>query len=847
MGFLSADRARRSGRVTVVQLLTSVAGFVAVSVLGGILVAGLALPLVTVTGNAANGTAAAFMALPDEFSNTTLPQASHIYASDGTTLLATFYDQNREVVHLEEISPWVQKAIVAVEDKRFWEHNGVDGEGLLRVAYLTVRGDGTQGASTITQQLVKNTLREAAAARDDSEAEAAATEVSIERKIREWRLALAYEEKLNAEYGNVCTADPKVDCGKEAVLEQYLNIAQFGRSVYGIEAASQFYFGIPAKELDALQAATIVGITQNPSKWDPSRHPDNNVIRRNIVLNLMADQDMISQAELERYKATPLEDYLNITYPKVSCAASEIAPFFCDYVTKVIMKDETFRGEGRSMLYKGGLKIITTLDVNAQVIANAQLNAAIPPGDSSGLANALVAIDNTTGNILAMAQNRTFDPTSSAPNSTAINYTVDRTYGGSRGFSPGSTFKPVVLAEWLNTGHSLNQVVSGVSREWKLADWRACGGSTGALGTWKPGNVEGVTATQQPVWRATANSVNTAYVAMAAQLDLCGIRDMAAALGFNRADGNEFELVPSATLGSQNASPLTMASVYQTFANRGVHCVPRSILAITDLEGNDVLFADGSKIEPPAVDCRQAISSDVADGVSYGLQKVMTDGSGKRVQLSGRPSAGKTGTSQKNMHTWFAGYTPQVTAVVWQGNPNVDTPQQFITINGKYYRYVYGSTVAAPVWKNFMDQFLVGQPALGLASPSAAMLNGVPRPVPDVQCFEEVDAQYAINDAGFTYDNYGMLYTTMCPAGTVVRVSPETGTSLSPGAVVGYYLATPDLPSWWHNWPASWNPNVPPSDWWGGAWPPVEWATHPPTGWDPDSWGDDGDGPGGGG
>ncbi|MBC7297432.1 MAG: transglycosylase domain-containing protein, partial [Demequina sp.] len=226
MGLFTADRARRDGRVTIVQFVTSLAGFLLFSVMGGVLVAGLALPAVTVGGQAVNGTATLFESLPEEFDQTDLPQASSVYASDGTTLLATFYTQNRVVVPLEEISPWMQKAQVAVEDKRFWLHNGVDGEGLLSAAYDNLSSSETRGASTITQQLVKNTLLQAAENISDEEesraAVKAATEVSLARKIREWRLALAYEERLNGIYGKVCTDDPQVDCGKEQVLQQYL-------------------------------------------------------------------------------------------------------------------------------------------------------------------------------------------------------------------------------------------------------------------------------------------------------------------------------------------------------------------------------------------------------------------------------------------------------------------------------------------------------------------------------------------------------------------------------------------------------------------------------------------------
>jgi membrane peptidoglycan carboxypeptidase len=842
MGFLTSDRARRDGRVTFVQLLTALAGFVAFSVMGGILLAGLALPAVTVAGTAANGTATIFEALPREFDNTDLPQSSYIYASDRETLLATFFVQNRKVVPLEEISPFMQMAVVAVEDKRFWQHNGVDGEGLLRAAYEAVASDDLQGASTLTQQLVKNTLREAAEAEGDTEAAKAATEVSLERKIREWRLALAYEEKLNSIHGDECGKEPEVDCGKEQILESYLNIAQFGPSVYGVEAAAQFYFGIAASELDALQAATIAGITQNPTKWDPVRNPENAKIRRDIVLNVMLEQRMISNVEYYNFTRTSIEESLNLTYPKFSCAAAPLAPFFCDYVTKVIGKDEAFKDEGLNLLYRGGLNIITTLDVNAQGAANDELVAAIPPGDESGLATALVALRNDTGDILAMSQNRAFDPTSKEPNSTAINYSVDREMGGSRGFSPGSSFKPVILTEWLRTGHSLNQVVSGAIRDWDLKDWRAnCEGGGGYVGKWKPGNSEGLAAVQQPVWQATANSVNTAYVAMASQLDLCDVRDTAEDIGFHRADGKPFELVPSMTLGSQNASPLTMASVYQTFANRGVHCTPRAILEIKDLDGNDVKFTDGTIVTPPPVNCSQVISTEVADGVTYGLSKVMEVGSGKRFQLAGRPSAGKTGTAQNNTHTWFAGYTPQISSVVWIGNPDKDVPQQFITINGKFYRYVFGSLLAGPTWKLFMDRALANYDAVGLPAVSPSVLNGVSRPVPDVKCLTEDEAQFELNKAGFLYENGGSLYSFECPAGTVAQVTPEVGTSLGPGATVYYYLSTDQLPSWWYNWPPGWNPNVPPSDYWGGPWPPVEWTTNPPTGWDPESWDPDPD------
>lgn len=832
----SASRSSRPGRVSFLQLVTAIAGFFVFSVMGGVLVAGLVLPAATVAGQAAAGGEEVFESLPEEFENTSLPQSSYIYASDGTTLLATFYDQNRQVVQLEDISPWMQKAQIAIEDKRFWDHGGVDGEGLLRVAYLMASGGDTQGASTITQQLVKNMLLQAAVAAEDEEAIEAATETTVARKVREWRLALGYEERLNEKYGTACTADPAVDCGKEQVLESYLNIAQYGPSVYGVEAAAQLYFGVSAKELNAIQAATIAGITQNPSKWNPLRNPDNAEFRRNLVLAAMNDQGELSDEEYELLRFIPIEATLNVTYPKFSCAASELAPFFCNYVTAIIAKDPAFDGKGGQLLYKGGLKIVTTLDVTMQTEATRAVTSAVPATDASGLENALVALDTATGNILAMAQNRDFDPTSTDPTSTAINYSVDRAYGGSRGFQPGSSFKTVVLTEWLNSGRALRQVVSGEQRKWQQNEFSGTCPEIGVLqGTYEPGNIESSSNRQTTVIDATAYSINTAFVAMTQQLDLCAIRDTAEALGFQRADGAEFQLVPSMALGPQNASPLTMASVYQTLANGGIHCEPRAIQSITLLDGSPVIDEEtGETVEPPPVACAQAVSKDVADGVTEALTKVFEYGSAKRVDI-GRPAAGKTGTAQNNTHLWFVGYTPQVAAAVWVGNAEGDIPIHSFTINGVFKRFWYGGDIAAPIWGDFMGSVMGAYPVAGFNPPSETVLNGQQVPVPDVSGLTEEEAQFELNRAGFRYElGAEIFYRPDVPAGTIVSTNPAAGSTLTMGSTVTYYKSGDQYPAWWYNWPSGWDPLTPPSDYWGNVWPPSNWLpNNPSVGWDP--------------
>ncbi|WP_062077080.1 transglycosylase domain-containing protein [Demequina globuliformis] len=837
MGFFTSDDARRDGRVTVVQLASALVAFVAFSVIGGFLIAGIALPAATVASSAASGTSELFEELPAELQDVQLPQQSNIYASDGTTLLATFYDQNRVVVPLEEISPWMQQAIVAVEDKRFWEHNGVDGEGVMSAAYTNLTSDSNPGASTLTQQLVKNKLRTAAENAEDDEAADAATEVSLARKIREWRLALGLEENLTESLGNECSGDnPGVDCAKEEILQQYLNIAQFGPNIYGVEAAAQYYFSKPAKELNAVEAATIAGVTQNPSRWDPTRTFDGEdnyedaEKRRDTVLGTMLEQDMLTQAEFDEYEAVPVQDTLDVSRPLSSCAASQDAPFFCDYVTKVIAKDEVFNTDdqnGRDLLLRGGLDIVTTLDIGKQRIANEELYDSLPADDPNGFAMAMVALEPSTGEILSMAQNRIFDPSAEAENSTSINYAVDREWGGSKGFSPGSTFKTVILANWLETGHSLNQYVSGRQQEWTSENWtETCEGPV-LVGQkpWKPGNVDADNRGQMTVMKATADSINTAYAAMASQLDLCDVRDTAEAMGFERADGADFELVPSSVLGPQNSSPLTMAGIYQTFANDGIHCEPLAIKSITDAEGNE--------LDVPQPDCRQAISKEVADGVTYAMQGVMTEGSGRFFPLEdSRPAAGKTGTANNNKHTWFAGFTPDLVSVFWLGNPDEDVEQQFVTINDRWYNYVYGSTIAGPTWSDFMSRALDGTEISDFDEPTDEILNGVPVRVPYVTDSTEWWARKVANESGFQISvSDSRVYAPNVEEGTVMTQSPGSGAMMTPGTTITIQLSTQSRPSWWTKWPEGWDKSEAPSDYWGSSWPPAEFSSNPPEGW----------------
>ena len=358
--------------------------FLVLSAVAGVLVAGIALPAIGLVGLTAKRGAENFESLPAELSVPPLKQRSRLLAADGT-VLATFYSQNRVYVPMDKISHQMQDAIVAVEDARFYEHNGIDLRGTLRALIAnTQAGEVTQGGSTITQQYVKNVL---AATADTKEEKAAAIEDSVTRKIRELRYALGLEQQWS----------------KKRILEGYLNIAFFGSQAYGVEVAAQRYFSVPASELNAGQAATLAGIVKYPSLYDPLVNPKESEARRNFGLQRMADENMISQATADRFAKQPLKKTLNPSELTRGCLVSP-APFFCDYVEQVFLSDPAYgatRSDRHKLLYGGGLTIRTTLQMDDQASAQAGIEQHLPTGDPSGRVAAIAMLEPGTGNVTA--------------------------------------------------------------------------------------------------------------------------------------------------------------------------------------------------------------------------------------------------------------------------------------------------------------------------------------------------------------------------------------------------------------------------------------------------------------
>ncbi len=787
--------ARSRGRqVNAFQALALLMSFVLVAGVGGVLAAGLVLPGVAIANRTTEVTATAFEELPTELDQPGLPEKSTILAADGT-LLATFFDQNRVVVPLTEISPMLQHAVIATEDKRFYKHAGVDPSGMLRafVQNQTSSG-GQQGASTLTQQYVKNVLIEAALAKPEGPERQAALEAAkghkgkegVARKLREAKLAITLEKTST----------------KNQILEKYLNIAQFGIKVYGAESAAEYYFSKRASDLNYLEAATIAGITQSPSKWDPVAHPDDAEVRRNTVLRLMKEQGYITKADYTAGVATPIASTLKPQELKQGCAVASTvvagSGYFCDFVTKVIVNEPAFgktREDRASLLYKGGLTITTTLDPRLQTEADTEVKAGIPVQDPSGVASSIVTVQPGTGKILAMAQNRDYAAIGDSTKRTeSVNFNTDKAYGGSSGFAPGSTFKPFTLLEWLKQGHSLYDVVNGSVRPLNEKMFTTCGVRNRDF-VWTPGNAE-FGAGNMTVLDATRNSVNLAYLTMGSQLDMCNIMQGATDLGMHLAapraaakDGRaagtiEPGLNPSNIIGTDTVAPLSMAAAFATFASGGIHCDPIAILSVVD--------TNGKQLSVPPANCTQPIESKYANTINYALSNVWK-GTAKSVGAPPFPSAGKTGTTSQNQDTWFVGYTPLLSTAVWVGFSQAPKPVYHMTVAGVWHpKGIFGATIAAPTWKRFMVQALAGAPNPDFAGADPKLVFGEKIPVPSVVGKSQDEAEQILEDAGFTATIAPDEVQSTLPAGLVASQNPSR--SATRGTAVMLTLSNGEAP-----------------------------------------------------
>ncbi len=655
------------------------AKFFGVSMLSGVVLAGIALPAAGALGLSAKGAATGFDQLPGDLKRPPLSQASRILDAGGG-LIATVYSRDRTSVPIDQISPNMQKAIVAIEDARYWKHGAIDIKGVLRALNKNAASGGVaQGASTLTQQYVKNVFIEEAG--DDPDKVAQATQQTLGRKIKELKYAIQVEKEL----------------GKRQILENYLNITFFGEQAYGVQAAAQRYFSTDAKDLTLGQAALLAGIVQSPTHYDPINDPQAATVRRNTVLKRMADLGDITRDQATQAQHTPLG--LKPSTPRNGCiTAVNGAGFFCDYVRETFLNNPVFgatREERAKRWTEGGLTIRTTLDPKAQAAVQNSISRHVYQTDQ--VATAVTLVEPGTGRIVAMGQSR---PYGFQGHETQINYSVDQSLGGGQGFQSGSTFKPITAAAAIDGGTDPNTAYPSPYQMPYPSPVNTCG---------KPwANNEGATVQNENksevgpmnMKEAMAKSVNTYFVQLISDVGVCPVTTMAQKMGIRQASGQPLQQLPSITLGTQQVSPLTMASAYATFANHGVYCTPIAIESIAD--------ASGKQLKVPNTSCTRAMSEQTASTLNTLLKGVVEDGTGKEAGLSDRDSAGKTGTTDSRYAAWFVGYTSNLAGAVWVGGPSRNVQMTNITIGGVYHDKVYGADTPGPIWRDAMSGALAG-------------------------------------------------------------------------------------------------------------------------------------------
>ena len=600
----------------------------------------------------------------------TLPpiRTTYVYDRNGELITTLHGAVDRTVVKLSEISPHMIDAVIATEDKDFYEHSGVDPIGIARAAWTNFRGtdNEVQGASTITQQLVKNVY--AGDYLTDEETglqEYVQPERSVEQKIREIMLAIKLEQEL----------------GKDRILAQYLNTVYFGHGAYGIEAAAQTYFDKPAKRLSVIQAATLAGVLHAPELYDPIDRPYDNEFRRDYSLDQMVRYGYLDAAEAERLK----EKKCCGTAPDDASErlnAPGDAEYFVDHVRQTLFDLPRF---GSARVYGGGLEVTTTIDLGLQEAAENAIATHLPDEGTDPEA-ALVAVSVADGQILALAGGRDWE-------TSKVNLA---TGAGGGGRQAGSAFKAFTLAEAMQQGYDLDAWWNGPSTM-GIPD---CPDSTQPDGIWHPTNAEG--SGSYSLAGATANSVNTIFAQLIAQLGPEDVADMANDLGIR----SDLPPVCAITLGSVAVNPLEMTNAYATLANHGVRHWATPILKVTTPSGRTERLPENAG--------EQVIDPNDADLVTYALQGVIQGGTGSSAAIPGYPAAGKTGSAKNNVDAWFCGYTVQVAACVWIGYAEGEIPLE----NVQGVPLVYGGTIPAAIWQDFMTIAMEGRDPESFATPS---------------------------------------------------------------------------------------------------------------------------------
>ena len=686
-------------------------GLVVFSVLVGILCTLAITPGLAMAGLTTSQTVGIFQDLPGSIQIGQLPQRNRIFANgpSGPVQVATVYDQNREEDSWDKISPYLKDAAIDGEDKDYYSHGGVDFGALVRAAASNVGSGSVQsGASTIAMQVVRNVETEDALKLKTPAARKAAykvaTEDTLPRKLKEMRLAIGLEKQFS----------------KREILNEYLNIANFGGNNYGVEAAAQAYFSTSALKVTPAEAASIIAIVQDPSTRSLGSKADfaANQSRRNFILGQMYAAHDLTKTQYTKAMATPVNaSFVHPSAVQNGCLSSAVNyRWICDYTVNDVANLPALgatKAAREANWAVGGYDVYTTFSTQLQDAASNTLAALVPANESRfQLGGAISTVQPGTGKILVMAENKTFDDTlnGGGPTTTAVNFNVDRDNGGSSGFQPGSAYKLFTLLDWLMQGHKLTDVFNASVRSMPMSSFTACGAKlSGPAYTFKNDeNEQGPTT----ILQATARSINSVFIQMSAQLDLCDIRDVAKSLGVHNATGQPLSDLPSCIIGGcdNTIAPLTLAAAYAAIADQGVYCAP---VGVEKLVG-----PTGKNLAAQPADCHQAVPANIADTAAKALQGVMIGG-GTGVTANpndGTAFIGKTGTTNNSLQTWIVASSTKASTAVWVGNISGSQPLRSITVG-----HTQAALLRHAVFKAVMrvvDQYVGAAPPFAPADPA---------------------------------------------------------------------------------------------------------------------------------
>ncbi len=583
-------------------------------------------------------------------------QATEIYWSDGTTLLASIGEANRTLVPLAEVPLHMQQAILAAEDRGFYDHGGISPRGIARAVINNVRGGDQQGGSTITQQLVKNYYL--------------TQDQTYTRKVREAVLSLKMEQTLS----------------KDQILEDYLNTIYFGRSAYGIQAAARAYYGKDVGDLTVSESAALAAIVRSPGFYNPEEQADRLEARWNYVLDGMVSEGWLTAEERATQEFVP---------PKKR-KVSETYAGTKGYLIQTVKRELAVLGYDEDTVNRGGLRVVSTFERQAQKATVEAVKAERPTEKDVHVG--VISVNPASGAIVSMYGGPDYleQPFNDATQATA---------------QAGSTFKPFALAAGLEAD-------IGLRSQWNGAGPQVFKNPPDCE-PYRVRNYGGASFGTITLLQATEKSVNTVYVPLSIQVGTKKVAELAHRVGIP--DEVVIDDCSTVALGTASPTALDMASSYATFAGGGLVHAPFSVLAISSTSGGVLYEA--------APQGRQELTADVVADVDFALQRVVTNGSGFAAQALGRPSAGKTGTTNEGKSAWYVGYTPQLSTAVVLFRPDKDgNPTSLDGVGGL--PTVTGGSFPARIWTATMRGALEGQPVIPFPKP--ANISGQPSPTASV-------------------------------------------------------------------------------------------------------------------